>query len=80
MLKFLVGNKVDLEDKREVTKGEAEDFAANHELTYFETSAKENINLKEGFEHIIDSAYKRSGGVVGVKLNKQNKAKQNKCC
>ena len=76
----LFGNKCDLEDKREVTKGEAEDFAAHHEITYFETSAKENINLKEGFEHIIDSAYKRSGGVVGVKLNKQNKAKQNKCC
>ena len=76
----LFGNKCDLEDKRKVTKGEAEDFAANHELTYFETSAKENINLKEGFEHIIDSAYKRSGGVDGVKLNNQNKAKKNKCC
>ena len=76
----LFGNKCDLEDKREVTKGEAEDFAANHEITYFETSAKENINLKEGFEHIIDSAYKRSGGVDGVKLNNQNKAKKNKCC
>jgi small GTP-binding protein len=48
--KVLVGNKVDLADAnsqqlRAVLKSEALKVASEHEIAYFETSAKENINI-----------------------------------
>ena len=48
---ILVGNKVDLETERAVTRAEAEAFATLYNLGgYFETSAKENIGVTEAFE------------------------------
>jgi len=44
--KVLVGNKVDLDD-RVVSKADAEKMALEHGIEYFETSAKEGINIKE---------------------------------
>ena len=49
MIKVLVGNKSDLEDKREVTKMEAECFAKEKDMLFFEVSAKENINIEDVF-------------------------------
>ena len=40
--KVLVGNKCDLTDERKVTRIEAEKRAEEHNMKYFETSAKEN--------------------------------------
>ena len=78
----LFGNKCDIVDKREVAKEEAEEFANNNNLIYFETSAKDNINLKEGFEKITEDAYAKAGGEIGVKLKKEiaQKGKDKKCC
>ena len=78
----LFGNKCDIVEGRKITKEEAEDFANTNELIYFETSAKENINLREGFEKIAEYAYARAGAEAGVKLEKEklNKNKDRKCC
>ena len=38
--KVLVGNKIDLESERVVSKNEALKIAQEHEMEYFETSAK----------------------------------------
>ena len=47
---FLIGNKSDLEDKRAITKEEAEKFKEEYELDFFmETSAKSGINTTELF-------------------------------
>ena len=55
---ILFGNKCDLDsEEREVQKEEAEEFAKSNNLVYFETSAKKNINIKEGFEKILNEAY-----------------------
>ena len=43
----LFGNKCDILEKREVEEEQAEEFAKTNNLTYFETSAKENININE---------------------------------
>ena len=52
---FLIGNKIDLEDERKITKGEAEEYAKNNNLNkYVETSAKTGINAQDTF---IDVAY-----------------------
>ena len=79
----LFGNKCDILEKREVEEEQAEEFAKTNNLTYFETSAKENININEGFRKIAEDAYEKAGGSLGMQLDKQknNKKKQNgKCC
>ena len=51
VINFLVGNKSDLEEKRKVTKEEAENFAQKYNLIYLETSAKNNNNVDKLFEY-----------------------------
>jgi len=77
---ILFGNKCDLVEKREVEDEEAQEFAKNNNLEYFETSAKENINIKEGFIKIAEEAYEKSGGAIGMDLKKNRKKKDKKCC
>ena len=45
----LVGNKVDLEDKREVTYEEGENFARDNSMLFYETSAKNGDNIENMF-------------------------------
>ena len=49
----LVGNKIDLEDEREVGKEEAEEYARKNNMAYVETSAKQNINIHEVFRTLV---------------------------
>ena len=76
----LFGNKCDLEDQRKVSEEEAQKFAHRHGVPYFETSAKENINLKEGFDRIVEDAYEKSGKESGMKLKPIEKNGKKKCC
>ena len=47
---FLIGNKADLEDKRQVTRENGEKFYRDHKLSFFtETSAKTGFNVKNIF-------------------------------
>jgi GTPase KRas len=62
---ILVGNKVDLENKREVSKEEAQIFAVERQVQYFETSAKTRINVEEAFFQIVRLA--RSGKLIKTK-------------
>ncbi len=55
----LFGNKCDIIEGRSVNEEEAQRMADNHEMIYFETSAKENINIKEGIETLVEEAYKK---------------------
>ena len=49
----LVGNKLDLEDKRQVSYEEGKNFADENDLLFFETSARDGNNIKEK-DTIID--------------------------
>ncbi|CAL8101104.1 unnamed protein product [Calicophoron daubneyi] len=53
MVIMLIGNKSDLEARREVQKEEGEAFAREHGLIFMETSAKTAANVEEAF---IDTA------------------------
>ena len=53
--KILVGNKVDIED-RAVQKEQAELLAMNNNLHYYETSARNNINITECMEDIFEQS------------------------
>ncbi len=45
----LIGNKIDLEEKREVSYEEGKNFAEENNLLFFETSAKDGNNIQEIF-------------------------------
>ena len=73
----LFGNKCDLEN-REVTKEEAQQFADKNDFLYFETSAKDNIGVKEGFGTLAEKVYDKSGLAQGFKLKQQKTKKKKK--
>jgi Ras-related protein Rab-1A len=49
VMRFLVGNKCDLENKRKVSSDEGKDIARQYNIPFFETSAKDTINIEELF-------------------------------
>jgi len=49
-IKLLIGNKCDLADKRKISKEEAENLAAQYNIKYIETSAKDSTNVSEAFK------------------------------
>lgn len=53
---ILIGNKLDLETKREVTREQAESQAKKYGVEYLEVSAKNNVNLQEMFLLLADKA------------------------
>ena len=56
---FLIGNKIDLADTRQVTTDEAKKFQTDFELNlYMETSAKTGFNAKEIFIEAARVLYK----------------------
>lgn len=53
LVSILIGNKVDLEDKRQVSSQEGQTFAKDLGLLWNEISIKENKNIKESLNLLI---------------------------
>jgi Rab family protein len=51
---FLVGNKIDLNEQREVEKDDAMKFATSNEMYYIETSAKTNYKVNDAFQKLFE--------------------------
>lgn len=51
---ILVGNKCDMEEERVVSTDRGKQLADQLGLEFFETSAKENVNVKSVFERLVD--------------------------
>ena len=52
MISIIVGNKKDLKDKRQISFEEGLKFTKKHDIPFFETSAKNNINIDNLFDFI----------------------------
>ena len=84
----LFGNKADLTEKRQVTSEEAKKYAEDNKLVYFETSAKTNQGINEGFSYIANQAYKKaeqklkSGNSKNFEIGKDEikETESSKCC
>eukprot|EP01098_Paradermamoeba_levis_P016987 TRINITY_DN9482_c0_g1_i1.p1 TRINITY_DN9482_c0_g1~~TRINITY_DN9482_c0_g1_i1.p1 ORF type:complete len:188 (-),score=35.86 TRINITY_DN9482_c0_g1_i1:178-741(-) len=56
---LLVGNKSDLEDKRQVSKEEGEKLASKFGCAFLETSAKKNVGVEDAFFGLVRVVQKR---------------------
>ena len=54
LCKILVGTNCDLEDERKVTYQEGKEFATSNGMKFIEVSAKNNINVNEAFETLVE--------------------------
>jgi GTPase SAR1 family protein len=67
---MLIGNKCDLEDKRQVSREEGEAFAREHGLHFLETSAKTDENVDAAFvstaEDIFDKVESGQINLEGI--------------
>ncbi|XP_075069572.1 ras-related protein Rab-10-like isoform X1 [Mixophyes fleayi] len=77
----LLGNKCDMEDKREVSKERGEKLAWEHGIPFFETSAKENINIENAFFILSEAIYaKRSSLLIDRSVVNLQESKKNPSC
>ena len=56
---MLIGNKSDLDARREVKREEGEAFAREHGLVFMETSAKTAANVEEAFINTAKEIYEK---------------------
>jgi len=74
----LVGNKIDLENERQVSHEEGEEFAKKNNMLFFETSALSGKNIDLLFNHSVEAIEaKIENGYYkdkdcGIEFNKQN--------
>lgn len=75
---ILVGNKLDLDYKREVFYDEGLELAESWGCYFIETSCLKDINIKEAFVFILNSALKEEDNCEINKSYKSNKSNEEK--
>lgn len=75
VVKMLIGNKCDMDDKRCITRVRGDALAREHGIPFLETSAKNNVNIEKAFFEMarlvlkktpVNSPDSNAGGVIGV--------------
>lgn len=59
VLRFLVGNKCDMEHTRQVTYDQGKELAKYYGISFMETSAKDVVNIEELFLTVTKVHYER---------------------
>ena len=74
---ILIGNKTDLNDKREVTIEEGKNKAELYKFAFIETSAFNGNNIEKAFNELITDVYKKNHEFfeknVKIEITKENK-------
>ena len=65
---IIVGNKVDMEESREISKEDAEKFASENHYKYYETSAKTGDGVDEAIRELVNQILKQDGEVDEQKI------------
>lgn len=91
----MIGNKTDMEEKRQVSTKEAQEFAKENKILFMETSAKNGNNIEKAFECITNIILERikkgdinpkeelgikEGSLVAQKHIEETKSKKKSCC
>ena len=90
----LIGNKLDLEDQREVQKDEGVKKSEEFKTAFMETSALNGDNIDKAFDELIEQIYQNNCSLIddgvnvdfekGVNLNEEKEDTDNiikkKCC
>ena len=84
---ILLGNKTDLEDKRQVSSEEGANLALLNNYIFLETSCLKNENVADAFETLIEITNREAKKAKNVdnsnsksfSIDKKHKNKDNKC-
>ena len=79
---FLVGNKIDAADLRQVTYEQGEEMAESYKLPFFECSAKTAENIEETFNELVKKILENNEQTSskGKKLKQKQVGGNKKCC
>ena len=77
---ILVGNKIDLEEKRKVSKEEGKKLADKLKIGFFEVSAKNGTGIEDLFKNLIDHVYEKHNrefkSMASIEIEKDEKKVQ----
>jgi len=74
----LIGNKCDLESQRQVTTDDGKNMAKRFGCSFYETSAKDRINVEECFMQLVKDMKARSSGTATTTTTKTKTPKKKK--
>ena len=86
---IIIGNKIDLEDMREISKDVASAFAKENKFKYFETSAKTGEGVDDAFRDLVNQVLANldkneeetiERKSIKIEENKTDKQKKKGCC
>ena len=89
---YLIGNKIDLSNQRQITTEEAQNFAQREQIQYIETSALKNVKVTEVFTSLLEDIYHAKKeennnklflqgiGSIGLQKNQNNCKGEDSCC
>ena len=88
VVRMIIGNKCDLDDRRAVSTERGQEIAKSHSVSFLETSAKTNINISRAFHDITLSILLKQPNkekdiqTVQSKLHQQQnvKTQTGSCC
>lgn len=72
----LVGNKIDLENERKIATGVGQNLANEYKMNFFETSAKNNLNIENVYEAIVKEMNDKFKNKIEINKDRERSCSQ----